>query len=774
MKNTEVVITELKELIQTKGYIYALCMIIFDDFHINLEKLQEVDYRSRISTKEASLLLGFLIQNKIDFSTPDDPLILSQLKEKTYSLLEELHHSFMSPFFDKLNLMVENENDKLDFRKEQKDFFGSGDMLAEPIFYSGTGVYDFQYLNFLEKKYKYDSDWLIKNKSFDIHQIPEIVSEIKSILQEKAKKVRLYDLRKRVPELTKELNLKHPEEDWEEHSKEMQPMMELHQYVELFFENSKIKAGASMDDIREDGWKSFYKGLIDLFVIKKSDFKGKENIEAFLDNFSIAAEDGGNKNFKGVGSFNLINAAPILKLDDEKYFVPIPFLLFEAVYESPFYWVTGDKKYEPIAGKNRGLVGEEISYEFLAKVFGKERTLKSVRITSKKGEDDTDIDILCVLGSKALCVQVKSKKLTLLSRAGNDEQLQKDFKGAIQDAYNQGLVCRNKILERGCKFIDEHDNEIKLSEDIDEVYIMGITTENYPSLTHQAHVMLNKKDNEPFPLFSTIFDLELLTHYLSDPYDFLYYIRQRTSLMDYFKADEEIVFLGYHLDQKLWKLPNSDHVALNNDFGQLIDRNYYPLKAGIEVSDEGDAIKNQWYNKDFEELCNQLKTLNQGKVTDIIFNLLDWSGEARDDLVRYIRKMKSRTQTDGKPHNFSMPPEDKEKSNRLGVTYMSANHDNVESLREKLLTLCQVRKYKSKGDVWIGLGSLLNSPNMIDVVAYNDHIWEYDKELEEISNALLSGKGQGRKINVRKKIGRNDKCYCGSGLKYKKCCGKNS
>lgn len=192
MKNTEVVITELKELIQTKGYIYALCMIIFDDFHINLEKLQEVDYRSRISTKEASLLLGFLIQNKIDFSTPDDPLILSQLKEKTYSLLEELHHSFMSPFFDKLNLMVENENDKLDFRKEQKDFFGSGDMLAEPIFYSGTGVYDFQYLNFLEKKYKYDSDWLIKNKSFDIHQIPEIVSEIKSILQEKAKKVRLY------------------------------------------------------------------------------------------------------------------------------------------------------------------------------------------------------------------------------------------------------------------------------------------------------------------------------------------------------------------------------------------------------------------------------------------------------------------------------------------------------------------------------------------------------------------------------------------------------
>ena len=114
---------------------------------------------------------------------------------------------------------------------------------------------------------------------------------------------------------------------------------------------------------------------------------------------------------------------------------------------------------------------------------------------------------------------------------------------------------RLKILEKESKFIDDAGKEIQLSEEIDEVYIMGITTENYPSLTHQSHVMLNKKNDDPFPIVLTIFDLELLTHYLDDPYDFLYYIKQRISLMDYFKADEEMVFLGYHLDQKLWKIP---------------------------------------------------------------------------------------------------------------------------------------------------------------------------------------------------------------------------
>ncbi len=99
MRTTELVLQDIKKLVRTKGYIYALCMIIFEDFHVNLEKLQEIDYRSRLNTKEASLLLGFLIQEEIDFSTPHSPQDLLQLKLKTYELLEELHNSLMIPFF---------------------------------------------------------------------------------------------------------------------------------------------------------------------------------------------------------------------------------------------------------------------------------------------------------------------------------------------------------------------------------------------------------------------------------------------------------------------------------------------------------------------------------------------------------------------------------------------------------------------------------------------------------------------------------------------------
>jgi hypothetical protein len=524
--------------------------------------------------------------------------------------------------------------------------------------------------------------------------------------------------------------------------------------------------------MRGEGEESFYKELIEIFVIRKNDFSEELDFDSFLKNFSIVPKKDFNSQFQGIGNFNFFNAKPIIQLDEERYFIPISFSIFEAVYESPFYWMCfEDKPYRDIVSKNRGETGEEMAYEFLSQVFGKNRIFKSVKITKQKGKDYTDIDVLCILGSKVLCVQVKSKKLTELSRTGDDEHLQIDFQGAVQDAYAQGLVCREKILSRNARFFDKDGKEITFYEEVDEVYIMGITTENYPSLTHQSHIMLSKKDADPFPIFLTIFDLELLIHYLDDPYDFLYYIKQRTLLMDYFLADEEMVFLGYHLDQKLWKIPKSDSVLIPTSFGQLIDRNYYPLKAGLKVPDEGDVIKNRWKNKNFEKLCRELKTFDNPKITDVIFHLLDLSDETREKMVGFIIQTKQKTLRDGKLHSFSLLPDDSFYTH-VGVTYISLDSDNSSELKKRLLTLCQARKYKSKADAWIGFGSLKNGNEIIDAVTFNNQLWEYNKELEELSIDMLEGKGRAIENRISKKIGRNEKCPCGSGLKYKKCHGK--
>lgn len=764
----EEVIAEIRALVSSKGYIYALCMILIEDFHVLPEELHKVDYLARLNHNEAALLLGFLIQNSLDFTPPATPGDLIQLKKRTYELMKELHSTFNTRFLEKLRDNLGKTHRPEDRHKEEKDFFGKGDMLIEPIFYSGTGAYDFQYLEFLDRKYKYDKDWLIKNKGYDTDIIKKIVPKIKDLLNQKAQKVRFIGIKEKLPEIIEKIQKSSPREEWEKRTEAILPAIELYQYVNLFSENIQTDKATAFSDIRKELWDSFYRGLIELFTINLNDLETIPSASTFFANFSITPQQGANPSFNNIGDYNQIVSHPILKVEEGKFLVPITFLLYEACYESPFYWMNADKKYLDAASKHRGQVGEEICHELLLKVFGAGRTFRSVKIKTKQGADATDIDVLCLLGSKALCVQIKSKRLTHLARKGNDEELGKDFKGAVQDAYEQGLLSRKLILAQDAVFVDEHGSEIKLSEEIDDVYIMVVTAEEYPSLAHQSRVLLERENSAPLPIAINIFDLELLVYYLTDPFDFLYYIRQRIALMDYFIANEESAFLGYHLKKKLWRTPSANMEAIDDTFVTMIERNYYPVKAGLSVSDNGDALKQRVERRSFDQLCSRLKELNAAKITDIIFYLLDLSSDASIALAEHIQSTKQKTLNDGKRHDFSMPP-DEHYTPRIGFTYMSLDSDSYAKLQQILIPFCQLQKYRSKGDIWIGLGSIKSSSGIIDAVTLGDTPWEYDSVLEQESARIL---GQGQYRGLGKKVGRNEKCPCGSGLKYKKCCGK--
>ena len=167
IREKELIIEDIKNMVHTKGYIYALCMIIIEDYSINPEKLHTIDFKERLSTKETSLLIGFLIQKKIDLSFPSTPQELIYLKQRTYELMRELQESFKIPFYERLNFRLPQETTYEEFIEDHKAFFSKGNILQEPMFYSGTGVYDFQYLEFLERKYKYDKEWLLKKRKED-------------------------------------------------------------------------------------------------------------------------------------------------------------------------------------------------------------------------------------------------------------------------------------------------------------------------------------------------------------------------------------------------------------------------------------------------------------------------------------------------------------------------------------------------------------------------------------------------------------------------------
>ena len=48
MRKTDEIIEDVEKMVSSKGYIYSLLMIIFEDLHITLEKMQDIDHRKRI------------------------------------------------------------------------------------------------------------------------------------------------------------------------------------------------------------------------------------------------------------------------------------------------------------------------------------------------------------------------------------------------------------------------------------------------------------------------------------------------------------------------------------------------------------------------------------------------------------------------------------------------------------------------------------------------------------------------------------------------------
>ena len=772
IRTTDQVITDLKTLIHVDGYIYALCLILFEDFHHDLNKLHLVDPRSKLSVKECSLIIGFLVQRPMNLNFPKSPEEVIEMKEKTYELAHELQMSFSAPQFNKMREMMElteNGQELPSHLDDKVDFFVKDGGIIEPTFYAGDGVYDFQYLEYLEPKYRYDKEWLSKNKGFHLEEVVGIVDRIKQILHEKSKQVTLFDLKENfsgiMQKAKKKLIKLYSKEGFKKIEREQFIALNFRQYMHLFPAPDPSKKDNT------ESWQQFYRNLIDLFTVHEDDFDNQNGLGTFFLNFSFSPDC--NTSYEGPGHYNILNSRPLIQLEPRRFFVPINYLVAEAVYESPFYWMWDDTVYRPQLAKHRGDVGEEMAYEFLCKVFGKENTFKSVLLSGKKGKTETDIDVLSLLGNKALCVQVKSKKMTLMAKRGNFEQLSKDFKGAIQDAYEQGVVSRQSILDKKVRFLDENGVDIpQLNRDINEVYIMGLTTENYPSLVHQVHMMLEKDEDGPSPLFISIFDLELLVHYLPDPYDFLYYVRQRISLMGYFHAAEELVFLGYHLRNKLWKMDKYDGGMLDTDFGANIDRNYYPYKTGMShlVSEKDDPILNRWKPEHFDVLLENLKHSKHENITDIIFSLMDFSGDAQENIVKNMIAFKQKAIKENKRTTLAYPaPPD------FGLTYVVTETDDPEELETISEVYSVLRKYKSKCNSWLGLGSFTKSPNLADFIIYLDEPWVFDENLEKECDDFFGLDNPGNRILVGNptKVGRNEPCPCKSGKKYKKCCGVN-
>lgn len=708
MRSETEIFSELEQLCGSAGYIHLYADLVLRNTFVRFaegikgEDFHESFGRDHLIRTELTTLLGLVIKQKIDFTIPTGDRMV-ELGTRTVTLLEELHASLAGPMRPDRETATVDDFEKIDFTR--------GAVLREPIFYTGESAYASQYRDFAPLKYRADEEWLKANRGFTIAQAAKVGAAILALEQ--------------------------------------------------------VRLGEICNGLRAGVRENFT--LLPGFTFtppELSDRSGESEatIRNVLNAFSVTEADR-NGTFRALNDFNLANAQPIIRGESGTFILFQAYSFYEALYESPFYWMLQDAAYKDTALQHRGEFAEELSAQRLARVFGIKQTHANVVVQENAATTAGEIDNLVLFGNRAIVVQAKSKRLTMEARKGNDGAIQKDFSAGIADAYQQALLCAQHLLRGEKRVVDKDGNPLAIPK-LKKIYLLCLVSDHYPALSFQVGEFLAPAISPeiPAPFVTDLFTIDVMTEMLESPLHFLSYMDRRTGYGDKIIAGHELTILGYHLSSNLWLSSDTDGIWLHDDVACSLDAAMAVRRDGVPGDRTPPGILTLNKGSAYDRLIGQIDNDPRGDLVDLGFMLLQMSSVSAAQLSQGIDYATRRARETGGVHDVSMGSG---KDN--GITVHSSYRPFQEGI-EKLQVHVLAKKYQQKAPSWFGVAVHPDDQSLL--YGYNAQFeWEHDEALEEASHSMSSGLGVKFENGKprRQKIGRNDPCPCGSGKKYKKC-----
>jgi hypothetical protein len=599
MRSEQEIFGDLAGLCVSKGYIHAVAAICYRDQVVGFkdelkpENMAQLFSKSRLIRTEVTTLIGLMMRAPIDFSLPSQQTI-SDYIERSEALLEELHKS-LSGKFTKF-LTPDNVADPA-FNP-----FKYGDVLREAMFYGGESAFTFQYRDLALLKYSADAVWLRLNKGVYLELSRGVCRHVTELLNE------------RLLETLRTLKGK-PLAEWT-----MLPG----------FAFSCAELAARME-------------------------KPLEPIRAVVEAFS-APETERNTSFTSLHEFNSAYAYPFIRKGDDEFLLLQQYGVAEALYEAPFYWMGADKDYAHIALKHRGEFTEAFAADRLRRVFGTQRVFQNVEIVRSKGKPLGEIDVLVLFGNRAIVLQAKSKRLTLLARNGNDLQLQTDFKAAVQDAVNQAMTCAELLGDSSVMLRCRDGRIVPLAGRPQAVFPMSVVADHYPALAFQVRQLLNSKPTEQIvtPLVIDVFALNAITEMLASPLRFFSYLSLRARFSDNLLMSHEHTLLSYHLKCNLWLRSGFDMMLLDDDISSDLDIAMAVRRDGVPGAATPDGILTRFEGTAFGRIIASIEDKPSPPAIDLGLMLLELSEDTVRDLNKGIDQVLALTAADGRLHDVSI------------------------------------------------------------------------------------------------------------------------
>lgn len=386
-------------------------------------------------------------------------------------------------------------------------------------------------------------------------------------------------------------------------------------------------------------------------------------------------------------------------------------------------------------------------------------------------------DLLVLYDDTIIIVEVKAGSFVYTPPINDYKSHIRSYKTLIEKADYQCHRTKEYLTNQNYPPIYDDNLNIKANIDmtkISYIYMMSVTIDNINTFAAKAEKMnfLNLKSNT---ISVAVDDLMVYREYFKSPLTFLHFLQQRSIATQEPKLalNDELDHLGMYINHNCYALQPDNiskkaHISfigyreeIDDYFCKLYHPQLNPKKPEPDIP------------KLIAEIINYLEGNSVECRSQIANYLLNFSSETRNDFceqVEYVLKRQINTKSVIPIHTAGS-----EDSLRYTCIINQERVVETNEIKKRDYTLACLLWNNETERVLIDLyfeGD--NKFKKIQFKRYNKSDIKSDEieRLQIIGQKIASNRIEQYKRTHKIKVSRNDMCPCGSGNKYKRCCGK--
>ena len=465
-----------------------------------------------------------------------------------------------------------------------------------------------------------------------------------------------------------------------------------------------------------------------ILTINVDEYCSEQNIEnkdvfrKYLNTFSCTFGD----QFEEFGdplSDNIIFYKPIIKLDDDTFFIPKPDFLHDKLDLLLEFLLEGEKQSHSDIWNNfvelRSEYLENKSHEFFARIFPEKCLFQNAFYWI--GKNRKEIDLLVVYDNKIFIVESKSGDLPLSAKKEGAKKFQIRLMDLVKKALLQATDARDYIksqpkVQFWNKSKDKILTEIDSSKNNYEFFFIDVTLEYLGSFATSLKNLdaFNFFEKNEYPWSVYLHDLDVVTDLLNQPIYFLHYLEQRMIAQEenIFGSTLELSLLAYYLihgtfhTRAFTDLENVGRISLLPNLMDPIEKHYLlnEKKPRLDIP------------KKIEELLMNMQKYHQRGFTKITSLLLDFPLYYKKSIEMKLMKIFEQTNKNKVPDGFSIALA---KPFDIGFSYFTSF--GMKNFYKHVINEYKKRKNEQQITRWATIGrNVLDKKNYATFFIYDD------------------------------------------------------